>query len=93
MYTLYSSCLGVKEASPLRFLPFFNLCWDVLPDMMHIGPGIWQRHIHDMLRNKRIPAPCKTSKNKTKQENATTLQRHLDCLAKLTTWKLTKVHI
>jgi hypothetical protein len=31
---------GVKELCPLSFLPFFDVVWDFLPDMMHIIPAI-----------------------------------------------------
>ena len=61
---------GVKEASPLRFLPFFNLVWDVLPDMMHIISGIWKRHIFAVLLGKRMPADVKVRVENTKEEQA-----------------------
>lgn len=41
---------GVKEVSPLRFLPLFDLSRDVMPDMMHIPPVIWKGHIVPMFR-------------------------------------------
>lgn len=47
---------GVKEASPLRWIPWFDLVWDILPDMMHIMSGIWKRHILKMLKGERTPA-------------------------------------
>ena len=61
---------GVKEASPLRFLPFFNLVWDVLPDMMHIISGIWKRHIFAVLLGKRMPADVRVRKHNTEEELA-----------------------
>ena len=61
---------GVKEASPFRFLPFFNLVWDVLPEMMHIISGIWKRHIFAVLLGKRMPADVKVRKQNTQEELA-----------------------
>ena len=59
---------GVKEASPLRFLPMFDLVWDVLPDFMHINTGIMHRHIMEVIRGARTPAAVRQRKKNTKEE-------------------------
>ena len=81
---------GVKEVSPLRWLPLFDLIWDILPDLMHIITGIWKRHFLDMLKGNRKPAQAKQRKSWTKEENAKLEADHKKCLEELQTWTLTK---
>ena len=50
---------GVKELSMLGALPYFDLVWDVLPDMMHIVSVIWKGHVFQMFVGKRTPAKPK----------------------------------
>ena len=47
---------GIKDLSPLAFLPLFNMVWDVLADMMHIMLNVWAKHLFPMLRGHRTPA-------------------------------------
>ena len=67
---------GVKEACPLRFLPFFNLVWDLTGDMMHIVPVIWKTHIHGLMRGTRAPGKVTPLAKNTDTENATLLNDH-----------------
>lgn len=82
---------GVQEVSPLRHYPFFDLVWDVCPDMMHIQTGIFKRHIGAMLAGDRTPAPAKARKKNTKAENAELSRAHAECLDELKSWTLSKV--
>jgi hypothetical protein len=79
---------GVKELSPLRFLAFFDLVWDLLPDMMHIIMGIWKAHIFPMLRGLRTPAFPKPRMKWTQAENERLLINHQKVLALLKKWAL-----
>jgi len=84
---------GVKEQSPLRFLPFFCLVWDILPDMMHIILGIFKRHLVAMLKGGRPVAPVKVRKKFSAKENKALLSAHEECKKNLATWKLSPVNI
>jgi hypothetical protein len=79
---------GVKELSPLAFLPLFCLIWDILPDMMHIILGIWKRHIMMLLAGKRTPAAVKRRKKLTPAENDQLIADAASVKAILKTWKL-----
>jgi spore coat polysaccharide biosynthesis predicted glycosyltransferase SpsG len=65
--------------------------WDILPDMMHIIPGIWQRHILHLLVGTRTPAPVKARKKYTKEQNKELFAAHEACKKLVADWKLTKV--
>ena len=81
---------GVKELSPLGALPMFNLVWDILPDMMHIIPGVWARHIFGMFNGERTPARPKQRKKFTDAENRELQKQHEDALKHLASWTLTQ---
>ena len=82
---------GVKELSPLCYLPLFCLIWDILPDLMHIISGIWKRHIMAILRGKRAPAGVKPRKKYTDLENARLQRDHKRVKDLLKSWTLTEV--
>lgn len=82
---------GVKEFSPLMFLPLFSIVWDVVMDMMHIILGIWKRHIVDLLKGKRAPATVPARKNLTPEENAALQEDHRAVGRHLQDWKLDAV--
>jgi len=82
---------GVKELSPLRFVPLFDLTWDIMMDMMHIVPVMWKGHIFKMFAGKRVPATPKPRKTWTPAENATLLQEHEQARAHLAAWELSTV--
>ena len=88
-YAPYKST-GVKELSPLASLPFFDLVWDVLPDMMHVLPNIWKAHIFQMFVGKRTPAKPRERKSLTDKENAHLLAAHDDALTELDEWHLSE---
>ena len=82
---------GVKEVSPLTYLPLFDIVWDILPDMMHIVPGIWERHIFPLLAGKRkLPSAVKARKKNTERENANLMHAHTSCCAQIAEWTLSK---
>ena len=81
---------GIKELSPLAHIPLFDLTWDILPDMMHILPGIWHRHIFSLLAGGRQPKAVKSRKKNTAVENADLQNRHRAVKAELFTWELSK---
>ena len=81
---------GVKEVSPLNFYPMFDLVWDVMPDMMHIGPGVWKRHILAALRGKRTPAQPKPRRTWTEEQNQELARNYLAVVKHLHTWTLSK---
>lgn len=85
--------IGVKELSPLRWLPLFCLVWDIMPDMMHLIPGIWSRHFLHMLTGARYPAEVKARKKNTAAENRALAADAKACRTMLDTWALDKVHL
>jgi hypothetical protein len=82
---------GVKELSPFRFLPYFDLVWDIMPDLMHIVPVIWKGHIFKMFRGKRTPAQVKPKKKNSAEENAQLLRDHEEAKEHLKGWALSEV--
>ena len=81
---------GVKELSPLCYLPLFCLIWDILPDLMHIIAGIWKRHIMEILKGKRAPAAVKPRKKYSDAENRRLQDDHKAVIDLLKSWKLTE---
>ena len=82
---------GVKEVTPLSLLPFFNVVWDVLPDLMHVIPDIWKGHLFPMFRGKRFPAPVKDRKSWSKQKNTALQRDHTQAVRHIQSWTLDKV--
>ena len=56
---------GVKEVSPLTYLPGFDIVWDLSPDIMHIVEGALQRHLIPVLKGQRVPVRPQRSKMKS----------------------------
>ena len=81
---------GVKQLSPLVHLPLFDIVWDILPDLMHIISGIWKRHIIELLKGTRTPAPVKDRKSLSAAENAQLQREYTIACAQLKTWSLDK---
>jgi hypothetical protein len=46
---------GIRGTCPLSLLPFFNIIWDLCPDLMHINKNLWDRCIVAMFLGKRNP--------------------------------------
>ena len=90
-YPYKKECHGVKECSPLRFLPRFDMVWDILPDMMHIMSGIWKRHIFELLKGGRAPSAVKARKQNTAAQNAALREEHAKCKERCADWMITKV--
>jgi hypothetical protein len=84
---------GVKEPSAFRFLPFFDLVWDILPDMMHIVPVMWKGHIFKMFRGTRMPAQVKPRKKFTAAQNEQLLNDHEEAKEHLKDWALSDVQL
>lgn len=82
---------GVKEVSPLHFLPLFDIVWDVMPDMMHIVPDLFKGHIVPMLRGQRDPAKVRARKTWTAERNEALLRQHAKAKEHLKTWTLSEV--
>ena len=82
---------GVKECSPLRFIPLFCLIRDVMPDLMHAIPGVWDRHITAMLKGKRSPAQPRRHKYLSEERYAELLRESSTVKDQLKSWALTKV--
>jgi hypothetical protein len=82
---------GVKELSPFRFLAFFDLVWDIMPDLMHIVPVMWKGHIFKMFGGKRTPAQVKPRKKNTDAENEQLLRDHELAKEHLADWSLSEV--
>ena len=82
---------GVKETSGFSVLPYFDLVWDVLPDMMHIVPVMWKGHIFQMFRGTRAPAAVKARKKYTAEENKQLFADHEEAKEHLKDWTLSKV--
>ena len=81
---------GVNEVSPLLFYPLFDLVWDILPDMMHILPGVWKRHLFALLVGKRTPKKPKPRMYWTEEDNKELEKDYRDVLKHLESWKLSK---
>ena len=75
----------------MRFLPLFDLVWDILPDMMHIMSGIWKRHIFELLKGGRAPSAVKARKKNTAAQNAALRVEHAKSKARCADWMITKV--
>jgi hypothetical protein len=82
---------GVKELSPFRFLPYFDLVWDIMPDLMHIVPVMWKGHIFKMFRGKRTPSKVKALKKNSAEENAQLFRDHEEAKEHLKGWALSEV--
>ena len=82
---------GVKEFSPLMWLPFFCIVWDIVMDMMHVILGIWKRHIVELLKGRRAPAKIPNRKNLNPAENAALQRDHSEMKDRLQQWKLDQV--
>jgi hypothetical protein len=54
---------GIRGTCPLSLLPFFNIIWDLCPDMMHINKNLWDRCIISMFMGKRNPKVSKKNPN------------------------------
>ena len=65
--------------SPLSFLPFFDMTWDILADMMHIITGIYKRHICALLQGQRMPKGIKARKKNTARQNSELAAAHEAC--------------
>ena len=81
---------GIKEVSPLSYIPLFDMTWDILPDLMHIIPGIWNRHIFALLAGQRQPSAVKARKKNTDAENTALQQRHAACREEVKAWELSQ---
>ena len=79
--------------SPLSFLPFFDMTWDILADMMHIITGIFKRHICALLQGQRMPKGVKARKKNTARQNSELAAAHEACRNEIKTWELSKVSI
>ena len=84
---------GVKERCALRFLPLFDVIWDILPDMMHIVPVLWKGHIFKLFNGTRMPTQVKPRKSWTAAENARLLADHEVAKAHTAGWALTPVGV
>lgn len=82
---------GIKGLSPLRFIPLFDLVWDILPDMMHIVWGCWQRHFLALMKGQRAPKRVKPRKKSNDRENAELMKRAAEARANVEDWTLSKV--
>jgi hypothetical protein len=76
--------------SPLRWIAFFDLVWDILPDMMHIIWGIWHRHIRLLLTGNRGPSAVRKKKKYSAAENAKLIRDHERVKQLCREWKLDK---
>jgi hypothetical protein len=45
---------GINESSCLFLLQHFDIIWDVLPDMMHICDGVWERWLIPLFKGELI---------------------------------------
>ena len=54
---------GIRGICPLGLLPYFNLIWDLCPDMMHINKNLWDRCIVGLFMGKRNPTFPTNNKN------------------------------
>lgn len=84
---------GIHEPCPLRHLPFFDVVWDFMPDMMHLNSGVWQRHLFELMKGKRMPAAVRARKKNNAKENTKLLADHELVKAQLADWALDKVHV
>jgi hypothetical protein len=82
---------GVKEQCALRFLPLFDIIWDILPDMMHIIPVLWKGHIFKLFNGTREPSAVKPRKSWTAAANKQLMKDHEEAKRKVAGWALTLV--
>ena len=54
---------GIRGWCPLGLLPFFNIIWDLCPDLMHINKNLWDRCIVALFMGKRDPKKPKKNPN------------------------------
>ena len=79
---------GIKTVSPLCFLPFFDLVWDLGPDMMHLNLNIFALHLFPVLAGKRYPAKPKPRVSWTDAENKKLLQDYARETSRVQAWEL-----
>lgn len=79
---------GVKHLSPLAALHMFDLVWDILPDMMHVVPGIWKRHIFAMFTGDRKPSRPPVRDSLSKRENNLLQRQYAESVEDLRRWQL-----
>ena len=82
---------GVKQRCALRFLPLFDIIWDILPDMMHIVPVLWKGHVFKLFNGTRMPTQVKVRKTWSAAANAQLLKDHEIAKAHTAGWQLTPV--
>jgi hypothetical protein len=54
---------GIRGTCPLGLLAFFDIIWDLCPDMMHINKNLWDRCIVALLTGRRKPTLSKKNPN------------------------------
>jgi hypothetical protein len=54
---------GIRGWCPLSLLPFFNIIWDLCPDLMHINKNLWDRCIVALFMGQRDPKKPKKNPN------------------------------
>jgi hypothetical protein len=60
---------GINGLCVLGLLPFFDLCWDICLDMMHVLKNIWQEHLILLFKGKGRPKkPTPYTKNNKSME-------------------------
>ena len=79
---------GVKYRSPLSYLPLFDLCWDMGPDMMHIVGNLFKEHIFPMYCGKRNPSKPRERTTWTPQENRDMMEEYETEVALHESWEL-----
>jgi hypothetical protein len=71
---------GVKRVSPLCYLPYFDIVWDIAPDVMHIIEGILKNHILPLMKGNKLPTmPVKRKKDSQEVYNKTVAQWKREC--------------
>jgi hypothetical protein len=74
---------GINGLCVLGLLPLFDLCWDIVLDMMHVIKNIWPEHLLRAFAGVGAPAKPKrrTENNKGPAEIAVDRKLHRDRLA------------
>jgi hypothetical protein len=76
---------------PFRFLPKFNIVWDITMDIMHTLPRTWKGHLFPMMRGDRLPPRPKARAKWTNTQNNELFQAHKASVDLMKEWIVPKV--
>lgn len=84
---------GIVKISPMTQIPLMDIVWDVVPDMMHITSGVWDRHIFGLMRGSVKVSKPDARKSWTTANNAELQQNYEHAAQDVGSWALVSVFL